>query len=192
MANQAGKTVRSSRGNRGSDTVKKYPGVIEGVSNEAFQSFVQDFYALSAAMQELRGHLAVIANLPHSCYTALLAIAQLQRGAAGVSVNELARHLRLRGSSVTIEVGRLADLGLVAKSGDAEDRRRVLVTLTPKALQLLDEVAPIWEKINGAVFEVLSPADFDLFRRAISRILQQMDPALAMAKFFKTTKNTDI
>ena len=72
-----------------------YPGVISGVNDETFRRFVQDFYALSSGMQEIRRHLAMIASLPHSGYTALTAIDHLQNE-NGVTVNDLARYLNLK------------------------------------------------------------------------------------------------
>jgi MarR family transcriptional regulator, organic hydroperoxide resistance regulator len=159
-----------------------FAGVIVGVSEESFRQFIQDFYALSTGMQEIRGNMATIAGLSHSSYTALMAIAHLQSN-EGVNVNDVARYLKLKGSSVTIEMGRLVELGMVAKRADISDKRKVLLALTPKATQLLERVAPVWRQINGAVFEILDADEFESFRKVVSSVLEHVEPALAMARF---------
>lgn len=159
-----------------------FQGVAPGVTQQKFRQFVQDFYALSAGMQEVRRHMATIAGLTPSAYTTLMAITHLQSD-NGVSVSDVARYLKLNGSTVTIEVGHLVDLNMVTKQPAADDRRKVLLALTPHAITTLTKSAPVWQQINGAIFDVLSPTQFDTFRNAVTSVLGQVEPALELADF---------
>ena len=168
--------------------VNLLPGVVKGVSDDEFRQFVQDFYALSAGMHEIRGHLANVAGLSHSSYIALMAIAHLQNP-EGVTVNDVAKYLKLKGSSVTIEMSRLVEMGLVTKNSDPNDKRKVLLLLSPKAQQLMENVSPIWSQVNGAVFAVLSPEEFAHFREVVRNVLSNVNSALNLARFLSEQSN---
>lgn len=60
---------------------------------------------------------------------------------AGVSVGDLAEKLMLRPHSATGLIDRLARLGLVMRATSALDRRRTVLTLTPKAGDLLQSLS---------------------------------------------------
>jgi DNA-binding MarR family transcriptional regulator len=74
----------------------------------------------------------------------------------GLSINELARRTMTHQSSVSVVVSRLVARGLVARVPAADDRRRLIVTLTPRG-RLLHRDAPavaqelIVEAVRGLV-----------------------------------------
>ncbi len=76
---------------------------------------------------------------PHH-HQALLAIKGYP-GKESLTVGELAERLGVRHHSVVGLVDRLASKGLVRRSTGREDRRRVLIELTPKAEALLRDLS---------------------------------------------------
>jgi DNA-binding MarR family transcriptional regulator len=101
-----------------------------------------DYQALAEFRFALRGFLAFSdraarsAGLTARQHQALLAI----RGYPGrerVSVSELAERLLIRHHSAVELIDRLSRLGMIVRSSDSADRRRVHVALTPKARRKL-------------------------------------------------------
>ncbi|MCU6325922.1 MarR family winged helix-turn-helix transcriptional regulator, partial [Enterobacter quasiroggenkampii] len=86
-------------------------------------------------------------------YTTLISIAYLQ-GKSGVGVSRIAEHLHLSGAFVTIEVSKLVETDLVKKRINRNDRRRVLLTVTPKGTRLLDDLVSVQAPVNDALLIV--------------------------------------
>lgn len=63
------------------------------------------------------------------------------------SIGELGERLHLDSGTLTPLLKRLAAMGYVTRSRDAEDERRVLVTLTAEGLALRDRVAAVPESL---------------------------------------------
>ena len=105
-----------------------------------------DYATLAAFRHSLRSFLAFSedaareAGLTPQQHQALLAI----RGLAseqGVTVGDLARHLLLKPHTAVGLVDRLVRAGLLLRTPDSEDRRRVLLTLTSKANTVLRDLS---------------------------------------------------
>lgn len=73
-------------------------------------------------------------------HQALLAIKGYGRGKP-ISVGDLAERLRIRHHSAVELANRLSDGGLVVRSQDEEDQRRVLLSLTARAEEHLAELS---------------------------------------------------
>jgi DNA-binding MarR family transcriptional regulator len=86
---------------------------------------------------------------------------QLMLGVAGytgrgtASVSELAEFLQERHNSVVGLVERAAQRGLVCKQHDTDDRRYVLVSLTPRGKQILSELTALHKEEVKAAREAL-------------------------------------
>ena len=72
-------------------------------------------------------------------FQALLAIRAFP--AQAMSVGDLAEELVLKHHSAVELAGRLEQAGLVARKGDPQDKRRVLLTLTPLGAERLTDLA---------------------------------------------------
>jgi DNA-binding MarR family transcriptional regulator len=105
-----------------------------------------DYATLAAFRHSLRRFLAFSeeaarqAGLTPQHHQALLAI----RGLApeqGVTVGDLAGHLLLKPNTAVGLVDRLVQAGLLLRTPDAEDRRRVLLSLTTKANAVLRDLS---------------------------------------------------
>jgi DNA-binding MarR family transcriptional regulator len=154
--------------------------LLPGGSDETFRQFVHDMLAFAARIQEIRSRLGQTIGLAGHKYTVLIAIAHLQNQDGGVGINEIAAHLHLSGAFVTIETNSLIKSGLVTKKTNPLDRRRVLLTITPKAARLLDRLTDVQAPVNDALFGCLSASAFASLRSTVSRLVGTADEALQL------------
>ncbi|MFC0283164.1 MarR family winged helix-turn-helix transcriptional regulator [Camelimonas abortus] len=162
-------------------TVSRPQLLVDG-SDLAFRAMIHDTLAFSARIQEVRARLGALLNLSGSQYTILVALSHLQ-GADGIGVNTLAGHLHLSGAFVTIEVNRLVERGFVRKVTNPEDRRRVLLTVTPLARAELEAITSVQRPANDALFADISRADFHRLRRLLPVLVENADRALKLLDY---------
>jgi DNA-binding MarR family transcriptional regulator len=98
------------------------------------------------------------------------AIRNLTAHEGGVRSSELAHLLRIAPRSATEVIDALEAKDLVQRSPDPTDRRATLVTLTPRGIELTDEVRRARGLESERLFERLSTTD----RAHLSRILRQL------------------
>lgn len=175
-AKQKGKSVKAEL------TISR-PELLVNGSDEAFRQFLHDTLAFSARLQEVRARLGHSINLSGTQYTVLIAIAHLQTDAVKVGVNQVAEHLHFSGAFITIEINKLVAAGLVEKETDTEDRRRVNLTITLKARNLLNQLAPNQRPANDLLFHTLTASDFDKMRKIMSQLVSNADEALRMLQY---------
>jgi DNA-binding MarR family transcriptional regulator len=103
----------------------------------------KDYVALAAFRRSLRMFLAFSeqaarsAGLTPQQHQAILAIRGFSEG-AGIAVGDLAAHLLLKHHTAVGLVDRLVRAKLVVRKPDPQDRRRVLLTLAPRATKALE------------------------------------------------------
>jgi len=81
----------------------------------------------------------------------------------GQMPSQLADTLCLDSSTVTGILSRLEDKGLIRRDFRTDDRRKVLVHLTPEGSSLETPINEIIERLNTEVTAGLSPEDMDVF-----------------------------
>lgn len=162
-------------------TVTKPDLLVDG-DDGAFRAFIHDFLAFSALVAEIREGFGERLGMTGIAYTTLISIAHLQ-GRAGIGINAIAEHLHLSGAFVTIEVNKLVKAGLVQKRTNAKDKRRVLLTVTPAARRLLDELVEVQAPVNDALFDSLSAAEFAQLRAMMERLVPCGSRALSLLRF---------
>jgi MarR family transcriptional regulator, organic hydroperoxide resistance regulator len=84
-------------------------------------------------------------------YVILLSIAHAQ-GEGGVTVRDVARYTLMASTHVTTQAGALIKKGLIRKQPHGDDRRSVLLSLTPKGEKAMETIAPARQKFNDAFF----------------------------------------
>ena len=156
------------------------PQLMKDGSDKAFRQCIHDTLAFSARLQAVRSQLGAVIGLSGTQYTVLIAIAHLSSDAEKVGVNQVAEHLHFSGAFITIEINKLVLSGLVEKEVDAEDRRRVVLTITPKARALLNELAPAQRPVNDMLFREFSASDFEKFRKLMSGMVDAADEAIQL------------
>jgi DNA-binding MarR family transcriptional regulator len=112
-------------------------GPFESPEQEAYLNLLRTF----AALEEPIGKLLKARGLSEATYNTLRILRGEQRaGAAGVSCNTIGDRLLSRVPDVTRLVDRLERKGLARRTRGKEDRRVVLISITPKGLGLLDKL----------------------------------------------------
>lgn len=96
-------------------------------------------------------------------YTALTV---LQRR-AGLTSADLARLSFTRAQSSADLVGGLVRRGLVSRTPDPANRRRLLLALTPEGERLLTEYEPLVAELEARMLEDFSPKETELLRRLL-------------------------
>lgn len=162
-------------------TVSK-PQLMPGGDDSRFRTFIHDFLAFSLCVDQCRVGFAHLLGISGVAYTTLVSVAHLQ-GDEGVGISAVADHLHLSGAFVTIEVSKLVKAGLIHKRTNQTDRRRVLLTLTPKARKLLDQLAEVQVPVNDALFGCLSASEFQQLSSMMARMAQCGDAGVSLLKF---------
>lgn len=156
-------------------TVTK-PELMPGGSDALFRKCILDFLAFSARVSQCRAGFSERLGISGIAYTTLISIAYLQ-GERGVGVSRIAEHLHLSGAFVTIEVSKLVETDLVKKRINRNDRRRVLLTVTPKGRRLLDDLVSVQAPVNDALFDCLSAVEFQQLSSMMERLVPCGDQA---------------
>jgi DNA-binding MarR family transcriptional regulator len=154
------------------------PSLLVDGSDTEFRGLVHDMLAFASAIVEVRNRLGGLIGLSGTQYTILTSITRLSRETAELGVNQLAEHLHLSGAFVTIEVNKLVAAGLVAKTTNPDDRRRVVLLPTAQAERLLAELVLVQCPANDALFEPLSAKEFKSLRAIIAKLSRTGDPTL--------------
>src|SRR5688572_18309961 len=137
----------------------------------AWRRFLQ---AHSRIVERLEAELEAGARLPLSWYDVLV---QLDEASAGcLRIQELGRALAMSGSGLSRRVSRMAEAGLVTRRPCDDDRRGVLVTLTPTGERALREAAPLHlAGIRRLFARHLAADDADIMRAAFERMLAALE-----------------
>ena len=133
-------------------------GGVQDVHGEAMASYPQleldrqlcfALYTASRAVVRTYGPLLDEAGLTYPQYVTLLALWEDPERPR--SVGELGERLHLDSGTLTPLLKRLASMGYVTRARDADDERRVLVTLTAEGLTLRERLAGVPESFLGCL-----------------------------------------
>jgi DNA-binding MarR family transcriptional regulator len=139
--------------------------LVEGSGqHERFRALVADLLRIADGIAAVRDDLGAQLGTSGAGYSVLMAIAQAPR-AEGVSVGEVARHLRVTGAFVTMETGKLARAGLVHKRTNPADRRGVLLRLSAEGRRRILALLPRVRAFNDDLFGPITREDFAVLCR---------------------------
>lgn len=147
-----------------------------------FRQLVHDLLALSARHEKIRANHAKVIGLRGAQYTMLIAIAHLDEG-EGVLTREVADHLSVTPTFITMETSKLSKAGLIEKTRSDKDERTVLLRVSDAGYALLDRLAPIQRRINDQEFASLTAAEFQELHRLVRLLIANSEQALAMQAF---------
>lgn len=168
------------------DLTVSRPELLVNGTDEEFRALLHDTLAFAARIQEMRNRFATLLGLSGAQYTILIAVAHLQ-GECGVGVNVVAEHLHLSGAFVTIEVNKLVASNMVSKEVNPEDRRRVLLTVTPHGRNSLRALTRVQRPANDALFGHLSATDFEMLRKIFPAFITSADQALRLIDYLASS-----
>jgi DNA-binding MarR family transcriptional regulator len=92
----------------------------------------------------------------------------------GQHASELARTVGRAATSFTPNLDKLQTKGLIERRPDPADRRAVRIYLTQDGQQLRDDILQSTDRVDEAIREKFSNADFQAFQRVLSG-LQSID-----------------
>jgi len=155
------------------------PALLVKGSDAEFRRLIHDLIAYGHRLDACRDAFAAIAGISGVQYEILMLVSR----AEGLAIGEVAARLHRSGAFITIEANKLAAEGILSKLSDPADGRRVLLKATPKAMQLLERMAPFQRRINDVLFERLDAKRFRELRALAGDLLASSDRAVAMLDF---------
>jgi DNA-binding MarR family transcriptional regulator len=161
------------------------PELIVNGSDAEFRELVHNLFGFFALHERIRrGHGEVI-GLAGIEYTVLIAIAHLA-SAREVNVKAVADHLHLSGAFITSTTKRLLALGLIHKTMDMADRRRVTLTVSGKGRAALEKLAPRQRRVNDVEFGCLSREEFKALNKLMARMIKCGSRAVALQNYLSS------
>lgn len=186
---QTARRAESSNARSGLPLTVTRPELLNDGTDRDFRKLVHNIFAFMARHESIRdGHARQI-GLAGVEYTILISIGHL--GLDGdVNVKTIADHLRMSGAFVTTVTSKLQTLGLVEKTQDSVDRRRISLAITEKGKALLRKLAPYQREINDVEFSPLSREDFQTISRILEALIDSSDKAFALQRYKSSIKET--
>jgi DNA-binding MarR family transcriptional regulator len=146
-------------------------------TDESFRRLINDIHAIGACFSRISAKLFVLIGLPASQHHILRVVAELGTEET-VNVNRIAEILHMNPTQVTRELNELVRQKLVKKSPSTHDRRQILLTISERGIEILEEVAPLLREINETMFEEFGKEDFESFARLIKLLANNLDSTL--------------
>jgi DNA-binding MarR family transcriptional regulator len=155
------------------------PALLVDGSDAQFRGFIHDLIACGHRLDACREALAAIAGVSAAQYEILMLVSR----ADGLSVGEVAARLHRSGAFITIEANKLVERGILAKSADPADGRRVLLGISSIGTELLRRLAPCQVRINDALFGHLDAKRFRELRALTRELAAAGDRAVALLEY---------
>ena len=186
---QTARRVRAKQSRGGLPLTVTRPELLNDGTDRDFRKLVHNIFAFMARHETIRdGHARQI-GLAGVEYTILISIGHL--GLDGdVNVKTIADHLHMSGAFVTTVTSKLQTLGLIEKTQDSVDRRRISLAITEKGKALLRKLAPYQREINDVEFSPLSREDFQAVSRILEALIDSSDKAFALQRYKSSIKET--
>jgi DNA-binding MarR family transcriptional regulator len=156
-------------------TISSADLLVDG-GDQIFRKMVHAFFAFNARHETIRDGHARRIGLAGTEYTILISIAHLGQEAP-VNVKTIAEHLHVTTGFITNTTRKLQTRGLVRKTRDTADKRKTNLTVTLKAIALLEELAPFQRPVNDAEFGSLSRAEFLQLSETIQQLVASSEDA---------------
>ena len=145
-------------------------------SDEEFRRLIHDLIAYGHKLDACRDAFAAIAGISGAQYEILMLVSRADR----LSIGEVAAGMHRSGAFITIEANKLVAAGILDKSSDPNDGRRVLLRCSKKGFALLERMAPYQRRVNDVLFEPLDARRFRALRALAAELVACGDRAVAM------------
>ena len=103
-------------------------------------------------------------------HAALNALAVIEAAAGPVPAGVVSTRMHITTGTMTSVLDTLERNGYVRRIADPEDRRKVLVDITPAAQKLLDELLPAVQQVARIAMEVLDDRAREIFLETLGRV----------------------
>jgi DNA-binding MarR family transcriptional regulator len=145
--------------------------LLERGSDRRFRVLVNDLFTVASRMEIVRAHLGRRMAISGPQYSVLIAVAHLA-GERGASVGAVAQAMHVSSAFIASETGKMAQLGLLLKRPNPDDRRGVLLSLAPAGRLKIDRVAAEIRAINDLFFGALDAPSFSALSAAAAALVK--------------------
>ncbi|WP_339114674.1 MarR family winged helix-turn-helix transcriptional regulator [Thioclava sp. GXIMD2076] len=166
-------------------TVSRPELLING-SDAEFRKLIHAFFGFLSRHEKVRANFGANIGLGGVEYSVLVAISHMTADDGFVIVSQLAEHLHLSSAFVTTVTKRLEKMGLVEKTVDPEDRRKIQLTITETAYGLLCTLAPIQQKVNDVEFGTLRRGDLSFMVNMMESLIEGAERALKLQDYLRS------
>jgi DNA-binding MarR family transcriptional regulator len=161
-----------------------HPDLLVSGSDRKFREMIYLMVLAFGRLQFFREAFGRAISLTGSQFVVLMGTA-LRQGSEGVSIRALADHTHLAATHVTTEVGKLIAKGLLTKSANPNDRRSVLVRLSPAGEKAIGEVTPFVRRVNDVLFQHVTTKDLTTMVEFLNALLLNSDYAEVEVRRFE-------
>ena len=162
-------------------TVTRPELLVDG-SDAEFRTLIHRSMSFARWISMVRDGFGALIGISGVQYEIMILVSRLQ-GSDGITVGDLSTAIRLSGAFTTIETGKLVDKGLLEKSADPRDRRRVRLRVTGAGRKLLLSLTPYQRQVNDMAFANLKPAELQGLSGLLGELLPGMDRAVNLINF---------
>ncbi|TAL75095.1 MAG: MarR family transcriptional regulator [Burkholderiaceae bacterium] len=155
------------------------PELLVDGSDGQFRLLIDNLVSLSIFLHDIRELFGESIGLGDSEYLIVTTIYYLGQHQE-VNINDVARRLGYSGSYITKAVGKLENGGYVTKKTSSKDRRKVVVELTSKALEMLRSLKALQQPTNNLMLQNFSKDEFDSLTELCSKLSHNSKKALAL------------
>lgn len=133
------------------------------------------FFESALALRDvLDTELELAVGIPQRWYDVLV---HLEESPSGIRMNELAEHILYSKSGFTRVVDRMEEAGFVERVQPAHDRRSILVVLTAKGIETMEEARRYHrDGIERHFSQHLTDADIKALTRALEKVSAHARP----------------
>ncbi len=154
--------------------------------DRTFRQLLYDFASAAAKLETARAYLASKIGITSPQYNMIMVIAQYE-GDSGLTVNEIAEHLHVSGTFITVEIKKLEKLGLLVKGPNPADARSVLIRLSTEGEQAVDRLHSELLFVNDHLFRRLSAKDFKSLSKVVASLLDDFTDTVGMLELISKT-----
>jgi DNA-binding MarR family transcriptional regulator len=133
---------------------------------------LRELYAAGIKVDALISGIARRSGISHA---ALNALAVIEAGGGPIPVGQVTAQMHTTTATMTTVLDTLERKGLVRRTPDAADRRKVLVDITPEGQQVLDDVLPAVQQAGVAAMASFDDVSLQHLLDVLSGIADAID-----------------
>ena len=166
------------------------PELLVNGSDAEFRTLIHRLMSFSRCINAIRDGFGSLAGISGVQYEILMWVGRLQ-GADGITVGEVSSAMRQSGAFTTIETSKLVEKGLLEKSTDLKDRRRVRLRITDIGRERLRSLAAHQQRVNDTLFGSIKADELGELSGTLRELLPCADQAANLMEFILKQGPTD-
>lgn len=159
-----------------SEDGNKKPGHTQGDESKPYYHNTHQYLAVLHRTNSITQNLQCNGDLPRGELNALMTIGNFDHRAMGISSTELSRKMKVTTAATSKMLKVLEDKGLIFRSNDPNDRRKVYITLSPLGYSLYRSTAAAQAEFMDRVFQRFGAEDTENFLglwRKFNKIMEE-------------------